>query len=180
MSSSAKAIDSYDFTASDTLFLDANIWLLLYGPQGPTDPRVATYSRAFRKILEAGSKVFVDVLIVSEFVNSYSHSEFRLKQQTRKYAEWKEFRGSAEFQYVAFAIADNVRRILKDCERISSGFETLDMEALLADYESARPDFNDQVIVEICKANGLTLVTHDGDFAGADVAVVTANRRLLP
>jgi len=37
----------------------------------------------------------------------------------------------------------------------------------------------DQILVEICREHGATLVTDDGDFAGCAVPVLTANRRLL-
>ena len=56
MARKAEAIASYDFSHSDELLLDANIWLLVYGPQIPRDPRVAIYSQALDKILAAKSR----------------------------------------------------------------------------------------------------------------------------
>jgi len=40
-------------------------------------------------------------------------------------------------------------------------------------------DFNDLVLVELCRSKGFMLVTDDGDFKGKGITVLTANRRLL-
>ena len=55
----------------------------------------------------------------------------------------------------------------------------LEMNDLLDDYAVGGFDFNDQVIAQLCKDKGLTLITNDGDFKGQDVTILTANRRLL-
>ena len=48
------SVNNYNFTSKDKLFLDANIWLFLHGPQqSPVRPRVKTYSQAFKRILNA-------------------------------------------------------------------------------------------------------------------------------
>ena len=39
--------------------------------------------------------------------------------------------------------------------------------------------FNDQVITEICKNNGFTLITNDGDFKTQEISILTANAKLL-
>ena len=40
-------------------------------------------------------------------------------------------------------------------------------------------DFNDQVITEICKSNGFTLITNDSDFKTQEIPILTANTSLL-
>lgn len=52
------------------------------------------------------------------------------------------------------------------------------MNELLKDYAAGDSDFNDQVIVELCKREDLTLVTHDGDFKGSGIPILTANKNL--
>jgi predicted nuclease of predicted toxin-antitoxin system len=49
----------------------------------------------------------------------------------------------------------------------------------MTDYESGNADFNDQIIAELCRKKQLTLITDDGDFHGQDIAILTANKRLL-
>ena len=68
---------------------------------------------------------------------------------------------------------------MKHCARIESGFTMLPMNDLLGDYISGDSDFNDQVITEICKSNGFTLITNDSDFKTQEIPVLTANSDLL-
>ena len=76
-------------------------------------------------------------------------------------------------------IAARVKQIMKHCARIESGFTMLPMNDLLDDYISGDSDFNDQVITEICKNNGFTLITNDGDFKTQEIPILTANQSLL-
>lgn len=46
-------------------------------------------------------------------------------------------------------------------------------------YEDGGADFNDQVIRELCRSQGLKLITDDGDFNSQGIAVLIANQRLL-
>jgi len=61
------------FRDTDQLLFDANVWLFLYSPQyGPNDSRVRVYSAAIKNILNARSRIFVDSLIFSEFINTWA------------------------------------------------------------------------------------------------------------
>jgi predicted nucleic acid-binding protein len=40
-------------------------------------------------------------------------------------------------------------------------------------------DFNDLMLIELCKKNMFALVTHDIDFKDSDIHVLTANNELL-
>ncbi|MEI9478089.1 MAG: PIN domain-containing protein [Deltaproteobacteria bacterium] len=179
MSSEAFLIREYYFSSKDTLLVDANVWLYLYGPQEPKDWRPRAYSQALKWILKAGSTMFVDVLVLSEFVNRYSRLEFGLWKQTSGIDEFKAYRKHPDFRPVGAAIAAAVRRIIKQARCIETGLESMDMQLFLNDYEVKCPDFNDQVIVELCRGNGLKLLTHDVDFKECGIPVITANRRLL-
>jgi len=53
------------------------------------------------------------------------------------------------------------------------------IETVLCEFEKGNSDFNDQVLCEICKEKGFTLVTDDPDFSGSGVTILTANSRLL-
>lgn len=172
----ALEVSHYNFTAKDQLFLDANIWLYLYGPQKPKDPQVATYSNTLKRIIAAKSLIFIDVLIASEFINAYARIQWKVITPNMPF---KRFRDSHNFKPIAEGITDSLKRVMRHCTRIESGFEKLQMDTLFADYSTGNFDFNDQVIVELCKGKGLTLITHDGDFKGQGISVLTANKRLL-
>ncbi|MEW6750616.1 MAG: PIN domain-containing protein [Candidatus Latescibacterota bacterium] len=177
MTEKAKAVETYDFQPEEALFLDANVWLLVHGPQKPGDPRVAAYSEALAKILTAQSRIYIDVLVVSEFINTYARVKWQLIAPHIK--PFKAFRKSPDFTPVAKDIVADVKQVLKHCRRIESGFAACDLEELTADYALGDADFNDQVIAALCKRKGLTLVTDDGDFRDQGIPLVTANKRLL-
>ncbi len=177
MTLKASPVTGYNFTPDDELLLDTNIWMLIYGPQKPRNKRVATYSRALAKILAAQRRIYIDVLIVSEFINTYARLKWNV--MGKPHAEFKRFRKSADLEAIARDIAADVRRVLKHCERIENGFEALDIDGLIDEYAAGDSDFNDQVIAALCKKRGLKLVTDDGDFAGHGIPIVTENSRLL-
>jgi len=180
MPSNAQDINSYAFSNSDRLLLDANVWMFVHGPNRPGDNRVAVYSGALAKILAANSTIHTDVLIISEFINRYARLRHGILQSTAGApADFKRFRNSADFKAVAQDIADAVRRVLKNCTRIESDFESVDIASLIDEYEKGRSDFNDQMLTELCKSRGLTLVTDDGDFKGLGLSLITANNKLL-
>ena len=174
-----KAVEvlKYNFAPHDRLFMDANIWLYLDGPQKSNSNLRTIYSKVFSRILNAGSQIYIDVLIVSEFINSYARVRWKVVAPHRK--TFRDFRNSPAFKTVATDISADVKRILKHCSLIESGFETLKLDDVLNEYATGKYDFNDQVITEVCKTNGLTLITNDGDFKSQEIPVLTANSRLL-
>ena len=172
-----KDISSYYFSKDDSLFLDANIWLSVYGPMAYLRSRMSIYANAIRDIRKAGCFIFVDVLIISEFINTYARWEH--KQLVSRRNKFKDFRKSSTFVTIAADIAVNVKRIIKQCQRCDSDFVSIDIEELLTEFEKGKSDFNDQIFSEICKNEGLILVTDDGDFKGSGLTILTANSRLL-
>jgi len=72
-----------------------------------------------------------------------------------------------------------VGKVLSSCHVVESGFSRLDRECLLEEFSRGGYDFNDQVIGELCKSAGLTLVTDDFDFKWLNTPILTANKRLL-
>lgn len=174
----AEEISRYEFTPTDKYLLDTNVWMLVCGPQKPGDKRVEVYSQALNKILAAQSRIYIDVLIVSEFINAYARLKFnRLKKAPSD--DFKAFRKSGDFKPIAQDIAADVKRVLKHCERIGDRFESLAIDALIDEYAAGDSDFNDQIFIALCKREGLKLVTDDGDFKGQGIPVITGNKRLL-
>lgn len=173
----ALAVDSYKFTENDELLLDTNIWLFVYGPQRPDDRRVGAYSQALAKILNARCKIYIDILIVSEFINTYARIKWSMLDKPHK--DFKKFRKSSDFKPIAKDIAADIKKVLKLCLQIENGSETLAINELITEYAMGDSDFNDQVITTLCRKKGLKLVTDDSDFRGQGILVMTANKRLL-
>ena len=177
MTYKASDVRYYNFTPQDKLFLDANIWLYLYGPPKRRSYWRSIYASVFNRILRAKSRIYIDVLVVSEFINAYARLKWR---DVSSYPNtFKTFRSSSYFKPVAEDIAADVELVLSSCSKIESSFIALPMNALLPDYATGNLDFNDQVITEICKNNGFTLITNDGDFKTQEIAILTANSNLL-
>ena len=80
MNHKAIAVKQHNFTLKDKLFLDANIWLYLYCPQGSREYWVNIYSDVFDRILDAESQIYIDVLVVSEFINRFTKQEMGVCQ----------------------------------------------------------------------------------------------------
>lgn len=177
MTNKALAVNNYNFTPNDKLLLDTNIWLFIYGPQKPGNRKTAVYSEVFAKILAAGSKIFIDVLIVSEFINTYARLKWNVMD--KPHGDFKLFRKTDDFKPISQEIAADVKQVLKHCLRIESGFDALAINDLLDEYALGETDFNDQIIAALCRNKGLILVTDDGDFRDNEIPVVTANKRLL-
>ena len=177
MNHKATQVEQHNFTSKDKLFLDANIWLYLYCPQGSKGYWVKTYSDVFDRILDAESQIYIDVLVVSEFINTFARQEWRLAKSD--IYPFKDFRNTPNFERIAQGIATAVKQIMKHCSRVESCFTILEMDNLITDYETGNFDFNDQVITEICKNNGFTLITNDSDFKTQEIPILTANSNLL-
>lgn len=179
----SKSVDiiGYPFSAADKLLFDANIWLYIYGPQGnPNDPKISTYSRAFNNAIKANSHLLVDVLIVSEFINRFARMEYYIYYPTKApRPEFKQYRNSPAFIPVAKAIIDALRKILKYASRIDNNFSGVDIDALMNEYENGGHDFNDQILIRLCQSHNLKLVTHDSDFKGKNVDILTSNPMIL-
>lgn len=173
-------VDRYQFSATDTLFLDTNVWLFIHSPLcRPTDRRTVLYSAAYKRILEVGCRIFLDALVLSEFVNVFVRWAFNSLSPERKPQEYKAFRKSPAFKPVAKSIVDACRRIVAVSTSIETGFTSIDIDALLTRYGSGKIDLNDHILAELCRRRGLTLVTDDGDFRAGGLRIVTANKRLL-
>lgn len=170
-------IRSHRFSSSDRLFLDANIWLSVYGPLAFKRTSAMVYSIAIRDIRLTGCAVFLDVLVLSEFVNVLARWEHHQSPLNSK--GFKQFRQSPAFKPVAQDIANNATRIVRQCQRCDASFPALDIEALLCEFEKGNSDFNDQILCEICRRNRFLFVTDDPDFRGSGLTILTANRRLL-
>ncbi len=177
MKHKAKDVRNYNFTEKDQLFLDTNIWLYIHSPQKPGNYWEKIYSNVLKCILNANSQIYIDVLVVSEYINTYARR--KMKFVAPRFKNFKNFRNSKHFKPVAKDITADTNKILQHCSRIESDFEMIKISDLLNDYAKGNTDFNDQVITELCKNNKLTLVTHDGDFKTQEIPILTANKSLL-
>jgi predicted nucleic acid-binding protein len=173
-----KAIDAtiHVFSASDKLLPDANIWIYLNGPaSNPGYWAVQAYSAVLGNILKAGAELYLDVLVLSEFINRFARMEmYRLGHR-----DFKVFRQSADFPPVATAIQQQTSQILIMCQSLDHPFSEWDHGQMLTDFGLGGADWNDQLLVENCRKHGISPLTNDGDFTEGGINVFTANWKLI-
>lgn len=174
-SSMTMSLSDYQFAPEDQLLLDANVWLLVHGPRPVADRRVDSYADAYKRILEAKSRVHIDVLLVSEIIRGI----VRIRCRLAKCGNLKEFVSSSNYPPVAQEAVDVVRRILRCCLRIDDCFASMPVDRLIDEFGKGRSGFNDHVLSHLCRRECLTLVTDDGDFRGTNIPILTANATLL-
>ena len=181
MPSSVVDIASHQFSPADRILPDANFWLFVYVPQGGRRWQVQAYSRALSVMLNKRAKLFVDVTILSEFVNRSAHWKWSFLRDGNPSVpgDFRIFCKSEHFGTVAPDVASEVRSVLKNATRLDSRLGSIDIASLLRDFERGGSSFNDCLIAEACRLDGMTLVTDDADFKSFDIRILTANRKLL-
>lgn len=178
---SASNIQQYSFSERDLLFFDTNIWFFIYGPQTSSDEkRQRIYSNAFRNIISHGSKIYIDVLVLAEFINRMSRFHYDLWcEENQLTPSYKEFRSMNCFKPIVSEIEQAAQMILTDAISIETGFSRMNTLNLLKTFQEGKQDFNDLIIVNICQSKRYKLVTDDSDFIGSEIEVLTSNKRLL-
>ena len=175
----ANALASYAFSGSETFLFDANVWLYLYPPpSGYRSIFRQEYSNGLKSIRTAGSRLILDAMVLSEYLNTYCRIEWRVRHQTL-FPDFKMFRKSAAFSGVGKGAASFATSMLKLCERYDHPFAAANIKQVLADFSAGSIDFNDGLLAETCRQNGWKLITNDGDFTVGGIEVLTANTRLL-
>lgn len=176
-----KAFDSssYVFHAGEQILVDANVWLYLLPPATQPPPQYAEqYSEAMKKLIEAGARPIVELLVLSEYINRSLRLEYEAAWK-HTYLSFKNFRRSKDFAAVAKPVIEDVKRILAMAEVEPTVLTKADLPWILAETERGTLDFNDGAIVETCRLRGMKLLTNDGDMKLGGIEVLTSNPRLL-
>lgn len=170
------SIESYDFPEDKSYFFDTNIWLYIYGPIGWPDQRSDVYFGALKKIRDSKGTIYINCMIISEFINAFSRIEF--KQQS-EFTRFKEFRSSLSYRAIAQDLAYNVKKILKSTLACDPEMQAINLPEVMDLFEQGKYDFNDLLFAQICRAKGMIFVTHDKDFSELGVDILTANEKLV-
>jgi len=179
MKNKAHHLATYAFQKEEPVLLDTNVWLYLYpAPSGRATKHAAGYSAALKNMLAAGSRLVMDAMILSEYLNRYCRIEWNALHQ-HTYSDFKAFRQSAAFPSVGQGAAVYARNMLKLCTRHDHPFASVDVARVLTDFEAGSNDFNDGLLAETCRHHNWKLVTNDGDFTAGGIEVLTTNPKLL-
>ena len=174
-------IQNYSFSEQDRLFFDTNIWVFIYGPQSYSDSRrQKIYSGAFQSIITNGGKIYLDILVLTEFINRMTRFYYDLWcEENNMSLNFKDFRSMEEFKQITKEIEIASNMILIDSIQIESGFAKMNVSSLLKCFTQKQIDFNDLVIENICQENHLKLVTDDRDYLESNVQILTSNKKIL-
>lgn len=177
MQSDARDIAQCAFSALDGVVIDTNVWLLIYGPPAvSTDRRIAAYSSGFKRLLESGCAIYLNMTLLSECCAGYARMVHRLFY--KQHQDWKAYRRSADYAPVAQEIAAFARRVVAHCTWLPGDYKLADVDPLLDEYAKGSADMNDLLLANLCRANGWLIMTDDADFAGLGVSIVTANTNM--
>lgn len=179
----SKVIDAmrHSFSKADRVLVDANVWLYLFGPKPPNSASARNYSAVLKALQTAQSELFLDVLVLSEFVNRYVRDQHRVMAVPGATisGDFKIFRDSPDFVPVAAAVEQSVITIGKFAKPIDHVLTKVNLIALLSEFAKGARDINDELLAEACKLHGLALLSHDADVAHADITLFTTNPGLL-
>lgn len=179
MNNKAYDLKSYSFSQGEEVLVDTNIWLYLFpAPGNPLEKFASQYSSAFLGLVNAQAQPVLDPVVLSEYLNRYCRIEYdgRYKKQ---YSTFKQFRQAAEFLSVASSAKAFASKILNFCRVHSLPANELDLNRALNDFAAGEADFNDVLLIDICKKRNLKLMTNDADFQRGGIEVLTTNPRLL-
>lgn len=171
--------NSYVFKAAEPILVDANVWLYLQPPAAqPAPPWALAYSNVYARLLKAGARPVIDALILSEYLNRYVRLEYDANWKTA-YPRFKDFRQSANGIGVLSAAVADVSCIVKTTTLHDTPLCSIDVPAVLDAVKCGTLDFNDGLLIQSCRLNGLKLLTNDSDVAMGGIEVLTVNKKLL-
>ncbi|MBP9742522.1 MAG: type II toxin-antitoxin system VapC family toxin [Burkholderiales bacterium] len=164
------------------IFFDANILIYLFWTSGGKKQKEFEdkYATIFLKLLNQKNKLVVDFMIISEMVNRTIKMEYEKylenRKLTKKECSYKRYRNSLDGKNILADIYQIVgAKIIRNFEFIGKAFTRIDVQNFLAVDQL---DFNDKGIVQICQEFNCVLLTNDGDFAAANIDILTANNKL--
>ena len=154
------------------IFVDANVLIYLFWSTGSRWER--DYAKVFKDLHKQGNALFVDFLVISEFINTVLRLEWKNLQPA---SNFKDFRDSEDGRNTASDIFMIIKNdILGRFDIVGKTFNKHEIESLL---QVDSLDFVDKSIVAICKENDLVLLTNDKDFNDADLDILTGNPNIF-
>ncbi|MBM3421686.1 MAG: type II toxin-antitoxin system VapC family toxin [Chlorobi bacterium] len=170
---------NYAFTCKEKILVDTNVWIYLFPPPGnPRNDLATTYSRAFLSMIQAGAIPVVDPLIASEYLNRYCRIEWEVRFRNL-YPTFKTFRKSPDFLSVAHSASTFASNILAKSAMHNVHTGKPQLSQAIQDFQSGQLDFNDTLLVDLCKQLDMKLLTNDSDFQTGGIDILTANPKLL-
>ena len=164
-------IDHYEVSANEEYFFDTNVWMFLFVPlSGSKSYKQKMYSRLLRDIQSRGAWIWINSLVVAEYINAVLRLYFKLwmSRNGLKNADFKrDYRPTPDYQYSLCDVKAQVKAILSICHRKSDNFHSLSIGEII-DNMGNSCDFGDSMIADLCLSNkSIRLVTDDTDIVNS-------------
>jgi predicted nucleic acid-binding protein len=177
-------------------FFDANVWLMILEPSFDVEGnnRETPYLQFWEgitELIEHGTKVAVNSLVLSEIYNRYLRIGFDLyvqeqmalgridNTQAKSLNFKRDYRSTSSYRDRAEEFGDQMTgySVFTQFMGDSGVAETALPEMLKSIHHQA--DFNDLYYLYFCSHYHLPIVTHDGDFYKPGPTILTANKKML-
>lgn len=169
----------YVFKEGEPILVDANVWLYLQPPASQPVPHFARhYSAAMKNLITAKAKAIIDCLVLSEYINRYVRIEYDAVYRGT-YPKYKDFRTSPDFALVAKSAVAEAKHILSLAAAEDTSLSQVNVMDILNETEAGTLDFNDGMLVEMCRLRGWKVLTNDADMQLGGIEVLTTNPKLL-
>ena len=159
------------------VFFDANVLIYVFWPTLNSDSNspAIRYSSILGTLFRNGFKLYLNSTIVSEAINRVLRIEYEKYKVAHNVSNlaFKDYRDSADGMLVQQDVFGMFNNRILNLFSVKEKCLTKDMVKSFLTIDSL--DFNDKIIVDICKSNGFVLLTHDKDFANEDVDIISAN-----
>lgn len=155
----------HKITSEDKVFVDTNILIFLFSPSFVNSHhyQVEKYSSLYGKLLNVGSELYVNELVISEFINRCMRIDFERNFNQNGNKDYKtDYRISSEYDKTLRIVLKQVKKILKNVKQIDNNFKTFDIVGSVS--SNLKTDFNDLIIADTVRKNSLKLLSNDRDF----------------
>lgn len=172
--------DNLSVVKDKKVFFDANIWIYIFCEIASSkEYLVNKYSAAFRELLKTGNPIFIDLVVISEFVNRYlrvAYNNYVNRNNLNNFYYKKDYRKTEDFKEAWKIICNIIKKdILPKVKIVNFKYDKSSLDKLL-DSTNLDTDFNDNHIINLCKTNNMYLLTNDGDFKNTNLKIITENR----
>jgi len=164
------------------IFFDANIWMYIFCEIGNYKERlIRKYSSSFSYFLKNNTSIFIDLAVISEFVNRYlriAYSNYIKKNNlTITNLDYKkDYRKTDDFKEAWKNVCNIINnRILPKANAVNFEYDRNTLTNLL-NSDKPDTDFNDNHIMNLCRTKDMYLFTHDGDFKNTDINIISENQ----
>lgn len=165
-------IDDIIVSPNDSYFFDTNVWIFIFAPVAQVKyDKQKKYSNLLRQIKDRNALIWINSLVISEYINSVLRLEFKMwKERTGNgTADYKrDFRCTQDYLSALIDVKQQVNDILSCTERRADDFNNIKVKEIIDSLDSSI-DFGDAMIVDMCrrensKYNNIKLVTDDKDI----------------